>query len=82
MKQTETQCNELNLKYKLPQTKRQLVVHGYYSKITNSQTKIPATFRRIFGILSGISKHLCNYKTISCGTLMLFCRTVVGKHCT
>jgi len=32
-----------------------------YNSITNCPTKIPAIFHRIFGILSGISKHTSNY---------------------
>jgi hypothetical protein len=37
-------------------TKRQLVAHGDYFSTANHRTKIPATFRGIFGIFRGFQK--------------------------
>jgi len=39
----------------------QLVVHGITTVSPTARQKTPAIFHRIFGILSGISKHLPNY---------------------
>ena len=46
-----------------------VVRHGDYSNFSNSRTKIPAMFQDKFIIFCGISKLLCIYSTISCGTL-------------
>jgi len=62
-------------------TKRQLVVHGEYSSITNCWTNITMIFQGLFGIFCTILKYSC----IPCfimTPITVFCRTLFGKHCS
>jgi len=48
--------------------KRQLVPYRNYHSIANCRTKIPAIFRRIFGVFLSYSDIFMSYSTISRGT--------------